>query len=319
MSRIRSIKQIFSLGVLALAPALTGCLVHTHTVLKTRPPDVVLSSSIGDLLKHVNDRYSSVQTMTALNVEMNACSGGGNEGLVKCVNLSGYIIISSPDDIAIILKVPVVSSVFVDMVSDGKTFKMKIPPKNCLITGSDQLTNSAQKGIFAMRPSAILDSLLVRGFRPGQIVSMTQDSRTLSDPKKRKGLIQEPDYDIEFLSEPKGQVASTLRVLHTSRVDLLPYRQDIYNAEGKVATQAFYSDYQKFGDINFPTKIEIQRPLDEVTLTITLSKKTTFNQPVEPDVFDIGPVGSGYTTYNMDDPAIAATIPCVAHATQSPN
>jgi hypothetical protein len=319
MSRIRSINQIFSLGLLALVPALTGCLVHSHTVLKTRPPDVVLNSSIGEILKQVDDRYSAVQSMSALNVDINACTGGGIEGLVKCIDFSGYIIISKPEDITIILKTPVLGSVAVDMVSDGKTFKMKIPSKSCLITGSDQLTNSAQKGMYALRPSAILDSLLIRGYQAGQIVSMTQDSRTIPDARKRKGLIQEPDYDIEFLSEPKGHVASTLRVLHTSRVNLLPYRQDIYNAEGKVATQAFYSDYHKFGDINFPTRIEIQRPLDELTLTITLSKRTTFNQPVEPDMFDIGQVGSDYVTYNMDDPATAATIPCGAHAPQSPN
>jgi hypothetical protein len=318
MSRIRSIKQIISLSLLALAPALTGCLVHTHAVLKTRPPDVVLNSSIGDLLKQVDDRYSAFQSMIAP-VEMNLCTGGGNEGVVKCVLLNGYIIIRKPEDINVVLEVPFVKSIFVDMVSDGKTFKIKIPPKSCLITGSDQLTNPAQKGMYALRPSAILDSLLIRGFQPGQIVSMTQDSRTVPDTKKRKGLILEPDYDIEFLSEPKGQVASTLRVLHTSRVNLLPYRQDIYNAEGKVATQAFYSDYHEYGDINFPTKIEIDRPLDELTLTITLSKKTTFNQHIETDTFEIDKVGSDYTTYNMDDPAIAATIPCVAHAPQSPN
>ena len=307
------------MGLLALAPALTGCLVHTHSVLKTRPPDVVLNSSIGELLNQVDDRYATFQSMSALNVDINACTGGRVEGKVKCLDFSGYIIIAKPDDITIILQTPVLGSVAVAMVSDGKTFKMKIPTKSCLITGSDQLTNSAQKGMYAMRPSAILDSLLIRGFQPGQIVSMTQDSRTIPDPKKRKGLIQEPDYDIEFLSEPKGQVASTLRVLHTSRANLLPYRQDIYNAEGKIATQALYSDYRKFGDINFPTKIEIQRPLDELSLTITLGKKTSFNRSIEPDTFDIGPIGPDYTTYNMDDPATAATIPCVVHAPQSPH
>ena len=30
-----------------MTPALTGCLVHTHSVLKTRLPDVVLQLDIG--------------------------------------------------------------------------------------------------------------------------------------------------------------------------------------------------------------------------------------------------------------------------------
>jgi hypothetical protein len=319
MRRIRSIKQIFSFGLLALTPALTGCLVHTHSVLKVPPPESVLSSSLPQLLKNVDDRYGAISSITAV-VDVTACTGGSNEGEVKCYpSFSGFIVINKPESINLILKVPLVGSDAMDMVSDGKTFTMKIPPKNCVITGSDVVTNSAQKGLYALRPDVILDSLLIRGIRPGEVVSMTQDSRTIPDPKKRKGFIREPDYDIEFLSEPKGEVASTLRVLHTGRINLLPYRQDIYNAEGKIVTQAIYSNYQHFGDVNFPAKIEIDRPLDDdLSLTIVLSKKTHFNQAITPDQFDIGPIGSDYATYNMDDPAVAATAPCAAHATQSP-
>ena len=36
------IRQAVATGLLAMTPALTGCLVHTHSVLKTRLPDVVL-------------------------------------------------------------------------------------------------------------------------------------------------------------------------------------------------------------------------------------------------------------------------------------
>jgi hypothetical protein len=312
-----TIRQAAAVGLLSLAPALTGCLVHTHSVLKTPPPATVLTSSLSQLLEQVDSRYAAVTSMTSPSVDFYACTGGSIEGEEKCLDFSGFIVLGKPESINVILKVPILASSAIDMVSDGKTFKMKIPPKNCAIIGSDVVKNTSQTGLYALRPSVILDSLMIRGIDVNQIVSMTQDSRTIPDPKKRKGFIKEPDYDIEFLSEPKGEVASTLRVIHTGRIDLLPYEQDIYNVEGKVATQAFYSNYQKFGDINFPTKIEIHRPLDELKLTITLSKKTSFNQSLAPDQFDIGPIGPEYTTYNMDDPTVAATIPCAAHAPQS--
>ncbi len=202
------------------------------------------------------------------------------------------------------------------MVSDGKTFKMLIPPENCAIIGSDVVTNSSQKGLYSLRPAVILDSLLIHGLEPDQIVTMTQDSRVIENPKKRKDLIQDPDYDIEFLSQPQGQIASTLHVVHIDRMNLLPWRQDIYDADGKVATQAFYSNYQKFGDITFPTKIVIQRPLDELGLTITVTK-ATFNQPLLEDQFNLGPIPENYAVQNMDDPVSAATAPCAAHGTQS--
>jgi hypothetical protein len=303
--------------VFALALALTGC-VHTHSVLKVPPPESVLNSSLSQLLTQVDDRYSAISSVTA-SVDVVACAGGASIGEVKCYTpFNGFIIISKPENINFILLVPVLHSRAMDMVSDGKTFTMTAPHYNCVITGSDAVTNSAQKGLYALRPAVILDSLLIRGIRPGEVVSMTQDSRTIPDPRKRKGFIKEPDYDIEFLSAPNRQVASTLRVLHTGRIDLLPYRQDIYNAEGKIVTQALYSEYRKFGEINFPTKIEIDRPLDELSLTISVHKETKFNETINADQFDIGPIPADYTRYNMDDPAVAATAPCAEHATLSP-
>jgi hypothetical protein len=207
------------------------------------------------------------------------------------------------------------------MVSDGKTFKMLIPPKNCAIVGSDVVTNSSQKGLYSLRPAVILDSLLIHGLQPDQVVSMTtQDSRVIENPKKRKDLIQDLDYDIEFLSQPQGQIARTLHVVHIDRMNLLPWRQDIYDADGKVATQAFYSNYQKFGDITFPAKIVIQRPLDELGLTITITKGTTFNRPLLEDQFKLDIPDTIAHLTNMDDPA-SATIkdPCAAHGPQSPH
>ena len=311
------IRQAFSTGLLALTPVLTGCLVHTHSVLKTRPPDIVLSTSLDHLLDQVNQRYESVETMTASSVTMYACTGGGTTGEVKCVNFSGYIVIGKPESIQIVLKVPVLGSDAMDMVSDGKTFKMLVPHYDCAITGSDVVTNSSQAGIYSLRPDMILDSLLIHGLQDDQDVAMTQDSRTLPDPKTHKDVIEEPDYNLEFLSQSKGHVANTLRVIHIGRSTLLPYQQDIYNADGKVATQATYKNYQKFGNIYFPTHIEIQRPLDELSLTITIIK-AGFNQKLPDDQFNLViPPATSHVT-NMDDPASGAIKdPCAVHAPPS--
>jgi outer membrane lipoprotein-sorting protein len=315
--RIIKIRQVAAIGLLALAPALTGCLVHRHSVLKTHPPDVVLNATLDQLLQQVDERYAAIHSMTAF-VQVTACTGGASKGEVKCYSpFSGNIIIGKPENINVILRLPLLGSRAIDMVSDGKTFKMLISLNNCAIVGSDVVTNTSQKGLYSLRPAVILDSLLMHGKQSDQVVSMTQDSRDVPNPKKRKDIINEPDYDIDFLSEPENQVAKTLHVIHISRVDLLPYRQDIYNAEGKVETQAFYSNYQKFGDINFPSKIQIQRPLDELDLTIVLVKRTSFNQKLSDDQFDLGPIPASYTIQNMDDPVSAATNPCAAHAPQS--
>ena len=308
------IRQALATGLLALTPALTGCLVHTHSVLKTRPPDVVYGASLDQLLQHVDERYSAIRTMQA-NVQIVACTGGARKGEVTCYPpFTGFIIISKPDNIVVRLLVPVLGGEALNMVSDGKNFKMIIRRKSCAIVGSDVVTNISQKGLYALRPAVILDSMMIQPREDDQLVALTQDSRTLPDPKKAKGLIEEPDYELQFLSQPEGKVARSLRVIHIGRTTLLPYRQDIYNADGKVETQADYSAYQKFGDVNFPSRIFIQRPLDDLTLTITMNKKTTFNLKLGDDMFNMPAVPAGFGVQNMDDPVSAATNPCGAYA-----
>jgi outer membrane lipoprotein-sorting protein len=313
------------LPLAALLPALllplSGCLSHTRAVQKTRRADVVLSADLDQLLKQIDDRYTAIHSATAF-VQIVASTGGSLQGQVKdSLSFSGYIILGKPEDIRVILKVPLLGSQAFDMVSDGRNFTILIPPKSCALTGSDEVTNPAQKGLYSLRPSFIFDSMMVRGLDKGQIVSRTQDIRVVENPRKKNDLIEEPDYDVEFLSQPTGLTARTLRVLHISRADLRPYRQDIYDAEGHVVTQAFYSGYQKFGDIDYPSKIVIQRPLDELGLTITINKGTTFNQTLDADEFKID-IPSGVAVHNMDavesGPAGAVTNPCAARAPQSP-
>jgi len=304
------IKTAFAAGLLSIIPALTGCLVHKHTVLKTHPPDVVMNASLDELLSSTNTRYDSLNSMV-LPMEISTMSGGSMQGVVKeSISFKGYITIEKPEMIRVLLLVPLLGSKALIMISDGKSFKMYIPPQHCAIVGSD-VSLPSQKGLYSLRPAVILDSLLIQGRGKEQVVSMTQDSRVVANPHKRKDYIQEPDYDIEFLSQPDGPVAHTLRVLHISRVNLLPYRQDIYNADGKVVTQAVYSNYQKFGDIQFPTKIVIQRPLDELGLTIVISRPR-FNEQLAADNFELA-IPPGTATQDMDDPVSAKSNPCVAH------
>jgi outer membrane lipoprotein-sorting protein len=307
-------------ALLLLLPVFTtGCLTHKHYVLKTRRPDVVQNATLDQVLQQVDDRYKLLQSMTAI-VRISTATGSNLKGVVEeSVDFKGAIILQNPEQIRVILNDPILGSRILDMVSDGKSFKMLIPPKDCAISGSDVVTNPSQKGMYALRPGVILDSILIRGLEPDQIVSRTQDSRTFENPKKKNDFIEEPDYDLELLSSPKSQVARTIRVIHIGRTTMLPYRQDIYDTDGNVVTQASYSNYKKFGDINFPSTIVIKRPLDELSLTITVTK-ATFNQTLPEDQFKLDIPDKLAHLANMDDPAIASIKnPCVASAQQSPH
>jgi len=274
------------MGLVTLAPALTGCLTHIRAVPKTRPAEVVMSATLDQLLTHVDTRFNEIQSLNA-SIEIVASEGGSRQGQIKeFPSFSGYIFLRKPENLRVLMRVPLLGSQALDMVSDGKIWKLWIPPKKLAMTGNSEVANPPQHGLESLRPKVIFDSLLVRGLGPDQIVDMTQDSRVIPDPKDKKQLIEEPDYELTILEPPQGQTAHTLRVIHIGRSTLLPYQQDIYDQNGYVVTQAYYSNYQTFGDIPFPMKIEIKRPQDQYGLAITITK-LTLNQKLEDDQFEV--------------------------------
>ncbi len=286
------------MGLVTLAPALTGCLTHIRTVPKTRPAEVVMTASLDHLLSQVETRFNHIQSINA-SVEIVASEGGARQGQIKELpSFSGYIFLRKPEDLRVLLRLPFLGSVGLDMVSDGKTWKLWVPRRNIAMTGTGEIADSSQHGIESLRPKVIFDSLLVRGLDPNQVVDLTQDSRIIPDPKDKKQLVEEPDYELTILEPPQSNIAHTLRVIHIGRSSLLPYQQDIYDQNGHVVTQAFYTNYQTFGDVQFPMKIEIKRPQDQYGLAITITKLTV-NQKLEDDQFELKfPEGVSVKTMN---------------------
>lgn len=279
-------KFLMPATVLGLLPVFTGCLTHTHSVRRARPAPIVMNATLEDLIKRVNIHFDAIQTMSA-NVEISATTGGSERGEVtESPNFSGYIFLRKPRDLQVLLKVPILGSVALDMVSDGHTFKLLIPPRNKAVIGTEEITQPSKNGLENLRPAVFFDSLLVQGPAPEQIVSLTSDVRVIEPENKKSDLIEEPDYDLEVLAPPIGNTARALRVIHIGRSSLQPYQQDIYDSTGRIATRAFYSNYQIFGTTLFPAKIVIKRPLDQYSLTVTITK-LTFNDKLEDDQFDL--------------------------------
>ena len=73
------IRQALAVGLVTLAPALTGCLTHIRVVPKTRPAEVVMSATLDQLLSQVETRYNEIQSLTAT-VEIAASEGRRAQG-----------------------------------------------------------------------------------------------------------------------------------------------------------------------------------------------------------------------------------------------
>ena len=284
--------------LLVALTGLTGCFRTVRLVQRTKVSPVYLTAPVSVLEKEVSERDASIKTLNA-QVLITASTGGGKEGKVtEYTSFRGYIFVRKPRDLRVLLQLPVIGSRALDMVSDGKTFTLLIPPRNRAVEGTNEVTKPSKNGFENLRPAVFFDSLLVPGVPEGSFVTPTESTRVLQPESRRKDAVEEPDYELTIAKVRSGNLLQIERVLHISRVDLLPFQQDIYDASGRVATQATYEHYQPFGGIDFPMLINIRRPLDEYSLKIEVVK-VTLNEPLENDQFELK-VPAGMTVQRVE-------------------
>jgi hypothetical protein len=285
-------KRWLSACLLGVLPALSGCLYHTHKVLQPRMAGQPVSASVAQLVAGVNERYDAIQSLNAT-VEFTASMGGERKGKQTDITpFRGYILLRKPNMLRVLGLVPVLHTRAFDLASDGSTFKLLIPPKSRAIEGSNSVTQKSTNPLENLRPDTFLDSILIRSIASGRLVYLT--SRAEIQPEaKAKQLVEIPVYDLQIGEEapPKDdalgvRVVRPTRVIHFSRIDLLPRGQDIYDGDGEVATKVTYGPYQNFGGLQFPSSITINRPLEEYQILITI-QKVTANLPLSDEQFQL--------------------------------
>lgn len=281
--------QRTALAAFALASllALAGCVSHTRTVVKPRTVGIVKDATLDELIDSLNRRYSAVKSLTAT-VYIQASVGGARSDQVKdYTSFRGYILIRQPGMLRVLGLVPVVQTHMFDMASDGKSFKLLIPPRNRGVMGSDFVTHPSNNALENLRPQLFLDAMLVRGVDSDALVYLTSDAHIQTDPQNPRLMVEEPDYNINIVRRTQqANRGLPERVIHIDRSDLTPYQQDLYNAQGVKETQVNYGSYQDFTGVRFPSVIRISRPLDKYEITITVEKLTE-NQTLTDDQFDL--------------------------------
>jgi hypothetical protein len=280
-------RRWWSVGFLAVLPWLSGCLYHTHKVEKTTLAGPAMDATVAQLVNGVNDRYAAVTSLTAT-VDFQATTGGARQGKQTDITpFRGYILLRKPAMLHVIALLPVVRTRAFELTSDGKTFKLVIPPKSRAVVGSNTVTKPSTNGLENLRPDIFLDSVLVKSIEPEGLVYLTSSSETRRQGKK---LVETPEYDLHIGEEDpqatdglKVHVLKPTRVIRFSRLTLLPIGQDIYGADGGVETHVEYGPYKQFGTAHMPSSIVIQRPREAYQITITVQKVLINQQPPLPD------------------------------------
>lgn len=257
-----------------------------------------INANVAQLVAGVNQRYDSIQSLNAA-VEFTASTGGARKGKQTDITpFRGYILLRKPNMLRVLGLVPVLHTRAFDLASDGSAFKLLIPPKSRAIEGSNAVTQKSSNALENLRPDIFLNSILIRSVAPGRLVYLTSHAEVQADAKTKQ-LIETPEYDLLIGDEGPSKddslgvrVIRPTRVIHFSRIDLLPDGQDIYDGEGEVATKVTYGPYQNFGVLKFPSSITINRPLEEYQILIKV-QKVTANLPLSDEQFQLK-VPEGY-------------------------
>ena len=123
-----------------------------------------------DLLDRYNVLARGLKSMDAT-LEMKATAGTKYSGVIDQYHeVKTFLLASRPYNIRMIGQVPVVGKTVFDMVSDGQTFEVSIPPKNKFLLGQVALERQSSKPIENLRPQHLVDAVLWPEVRKEEVV-----------------------------------------------------------------------------------------------------------------------------------------------------
>ena len=288
-----------ALLLLLIVFPLTGCLFRSRRVERQISTAPLKSATQAELIEYINVQAAKIKSLQAT-VDIDTSVGGIKKGkVVDYQQIRGYILLRKPAMLRMIGLLPIVRNRAFDMVSDGRDFKLWIPPKNRFVVGrNDVETHNQQQPMENLRPQQIYDSLVLREIDPqNEIAVMQNNFEIVTDAKHHQ--VQQADYEIEVIRKgEKGWFLS--RKIIFSRTDLLPHRQFIYDPDGNLTTDSRYEGYKDHDGLQFPSQIEIWRPQEEYDITLTMVKLQV-NEPLPNDKFVLDQP-AGAQVVNLDRP-----------------
>jgi outer membrane lipoprotein-sorting protein len=285
---MNAVRRLSAFAALLLPLFLSGCFIlsTTRKLPVPKAPSIVQRLAPEDLVAQLNQHWTALQSLNAT-VDIQASQLKAKEGLAKdYTTIRGHILMRKPDLLRVLGQVPMLGTRMFDMASDGKDFTLYIPLKKKAYRGSNALKKKSVNQLENMRPGFFLDALVVRGLEPDDLYAVTADTSTQEDEQK-KHLFSVPEYTLSIMRrKPGSQELTPVRVITFHRDDLLPYQQDMYDKEGNLETQVFYSDYADYGKSRYPSKVTIKRPLEELQVVLTV-EDVEENMALTDDQFQI--------------------------------
>jgi outer membrane lipoprotein-sorting protein len=290
--------QVFFL-LLAILP-LSGCLFRSSHPVQVRMSTATLKdATLEELVDKINSNAAQLNSFKAT-VDIDSTHVEQKKGKAKDnPQLRGILLARKPEMLRMVVLMPLVRNTLADMVSDSHSFRLSIPPRKEFRVGSNQLVGKLSPQWFEnVRPQHIKDAMLLKPIDPAnEIVILEDGMEIVKDPKSHKD-VQQPTYVVSVIGHDSNGYYIPRKVIF-SRTDLLPHQQLIYSREGRLVTEAHYENFVDHGGTMFPDIIEVHRPIEDYTITLSVVK-LNLNEPLTDDQFTIAQP-AGFKVINMDD------------------
>jgi len=232
----------------------------------------------GELVQDLEAKSNSIQTLQGT-VSLDLSGGGAKSGvLTEYHQTTGYVVVDRPKQIRFKVVAPIVLSTIVDMVSDGRQYRVSIPVKNQFLVGEVNAPANSKTALANLRPQHLLDGLFI-------------DVRPYLNKAQVKSVLEEAvqgrrSYYVFSFINIGGSEAQLMEKLWIDRTDMQVSRKQVFAKEGRLETDVEYLDYRSEGAESFPQTVVIQRPLEEYTVKMTFLK-AAFNQKLADDTFNL--------------------------------
>jgi Outer membrane lipoprotein-sorting protein len=263
---------------------LAGCSLFptTRKLPVPKAPAVTQTASPDELVQQLNQRWDAVHSFTAtVEIQATETKAGAAKVFPSC---RGYIVMEKPKMLR------VAGTYFgvkiFDMASNGKAFRLVIAPKNLAFEGANDSKGTSPNPMYNLRPDFFFDALLVHSIPSDDFYSRISDTETVEDAAKKHLLIT-PEYILNITRHNDGSHSDTpVRVITIHRDDLLPYQQDLYDDNGNLETEVFYSRYADFGGSKYPSQVTIKRPIEGIQIAMTV-ERVVANPQLPDDEFEV--------------------------------
>jgi hypothetical protein len=263
---------------LLLAFTAGGCVVKTHKVKESERPRSAQTASLQDLIHRLNSQAEAVSSFQA-KVRFDLRSGSLASGELKNYHeIKGFLLYRSPDHLRMIGQIPSFGLNALDMVSNGREFRVSFSPYKKFIIGSALDHPHSKKPLENLRPEHILE-----GLRPA----------TLAENNDRRLIFQEEaseardNYYViyEVVRSESGSI-DLRRKTWIDRFDLRVARQQLFSEGGVLESDAHYEKYLQWGEVWYPSGIDLFRPREDYGLAIRV-EDMKFNLPLDDSKFEL--------------------------------